>query len=71
MSLVHQLAEPEAWDAIIAAAAAAGSTALDDQARRDLYQAISTLDAHNDLAALVRSAARPGLKQRLLRYAGR
>lgn len=70
MNFVHQLAEPQAWEAIIAAAAS-GVDAIDDIARRGLYQATSTLEPDRDLAALVRSAARAGLKERLLRYAGK
>jgi enoyl-CoA hydratase len=70
MNFVHQLAEPQAWDAMIEAAAS-GVDTIDDTARRDLYQATGILDPDRDLAALVRSAARAGLKERLLRYAGR
>jgi hypothetical protein len=42
-----------------------------DRARSDLYRATCTQDPDKDLAALVRSAARRGLKDRLLRYAAR
>lgn len=70
MNFVHELADTSTWDRVIAAAARTVSV-LDDTARRDLYQAISTLQPAADLAALVRSAARPGLKERLLRYASR
>jgi len=68
MNFIHDLADRDAWDAVIAAAARTASV-LDDSARRDLYQAVSTSRPDTDLATLVRSAARPGLKQRLLRYA--
>ncbi len=70
MNFVHELAEPEAWDAIIAGAAA-GVTAIDDNARKALYQVTCSVDPDKDLATLVRSAARPGLKQRLLRFAAK
>jgi enoyl-CoA hydratase/carnithine racemase len=70
MNFIHEIADSGAWDGIIEGAARTAS-ALDDTARRDLYQAISTLQPEADLAALVRSAARPGLKQRLLQYAAR
>jgi len=70
MSFIHELAEQDGWDAVVAAAASTAS-ALSDDARRDLYETVSTLQPDTDLARLVRSAARPGLKQRLLRYAAR
>ena len=70
MNFIHELADTSTWDRVIAAAASTVSL-LDDTARRDLYQAVSTLQPAADLAALVRSAARPGLKERLLRYASR
>lgn len=41
---------------------------LDAPTRRELYQALNTDDADKDLAALVRSASRPGLKERIRNY---
>jgi len=70
MSFIHELSERDGWDAVIAAASRTAS-ALDDDARRDLYKTLCTQQPDTDLARLVRSAARPGLKQRLLRYAAR
>lgn len=70
MNFIHEIAESDRWDAVIAAAAGSASN-LDDITRRDLYQALGTMQPDTDLAMLVRSAARPGLKQRLLRYAAK
>jgi enoyl-CoA hydratase/carnithine racemase len=70
MGFLHEVAETGRWDAVIAGAATMAAS-LDDRARQDLYRAVSTLQPDRDLATLVRSAARPGLKDRLLRYAAR
>ena len=70
MGFVQEVAETGSWDAIIAKAATRASS-LDDDARQDLYRTVSTLEPDKDLATLVRSAARPGLKERLMRYAAR
>jgi enoyl-CoA hydratase len=70
MGFIHAVAEREGWDAIVAEAARIASI-LDGGARADLYQAVSMLQPDADLASLVRSAARAGLKQRLMRYAAR
>ena len=70
MGFIHQVAERDSWDAIVAKAASIASI-LEDTARTDLYQALSTQQPDADLANLVRSAARAGLKQRLMRYAAR
>lgn len=68
MKFIHDIAESSAWDSIVAAAASSAPI-LDDTTRRDLYQAVSTMQPDRDLATLVRSAATSGLKNRLLRYA--
>jgi len=70
MHFIHDVADAGTWDSVIAAAGKTASN-LDDTARGDLYRAVSTLQPDTDLATLVRSAARPGLKQRLMRYAAR
>jgi enoyl-CoA hydratase/carnithine racemase len=41
---------------------------LDRETRRHLHQVLSTDDNDRDLADLVRSASRPGLKERMLAY---
>ena len=70
MHFIHDVADAGTWNSVIAAAGKTASI-LDDTARRDLYRTVSTLQPDTDLATLVRSAARPGLKQRLMRYAAR
>jgi enoyl-CoA hydratase/carnithine racemase len=70
MNFIHDVADPGAWDGVLEGAVKAAS-ALDDTARHGLYRAVSTSQPDADLAALVRSAARNGLKQRLLQYVGR
>jgi enoyl-CoA hydratase len=42
--------------------------ALPEWSRGALYEVLSSHDADTDLAWLVRSAARPGLKQRIADY---
>lgn len=69
MGFVHRLAEPAEWGAVIAAAEATAD-ALDDGARAALYGALGNAQPDTDLAALVRSAAQPGLKARIARYLG-
>lgn len=70
MNFIHDVVDQAAWYGVIEAAGRAAS-ALDDTARHGLYRAVSTSQPDADLAALVRSAAREGLKQRLLQYVGR
>ncbi len=70
MGFVHQVAERDGWDGIVAEAARIASI-LEGSARAGLYQAVSMLQPDADLSSLVRSAARAGLKQRLMRYAAR
>ncbi len=70
MNFIHELAELSTWGGVVEAAARISSS-LDDTTRGSLYQAVSVLQPDADLAALVRSATRPGLKQRLLQYTAR
>jgi len=44
------------------------STSLEPEVRSMLYQVVTDRDADRDLAQLVRSVMRPGLKQRIARY---
>lgn len=67
MGFVQQLAEPASWPATTAAAAARAGQ-LDGWSRQALYQALAQHQADGDLALLVRSAARPGLKARIAAY---
>ncbi|MFG5408321.1 enoyl-CoA hydratase/isomerase family protein [Piscinibacter sakaiensis] len=60
-------AEPAEWPGVVAALARKADE-LDDWSRAALYGALSTAQADTDLATLVRSAARPGLKARIARY---
>ncbi len=67
MGFVHDLQAPERWaDAV--AQAQVDSGALDAWTRAALYRALSTPQADADLAALVLSASRPGLRERVRRY---
>ncbi|WP_286012358.1 enoyl-CoA hydratase/isomerase family protein [Achromobacter sp. Marseille-Q4962] len=62
-----RLAAQAAWDGIVdEAARVAGGLAV--TARAQLYAALDAEDPDGDLARLVRSAAEPGLKQRIARY---
>ena len=67
LQFVQRIVEPDAWDEAIADAQA-NAAALDDATRRLLYGALSADKPDADLAAVVRSAARPGLHERLARY---
>lgn len=64
---VEHLAEPDAWPALIESFGDRART-LDDWSREALYDAVSSRQGERDLAALVQSAARPGLKSRIARY---
>lgn len=70
MRFTQHLKPLEEWDAVIAEAQA-GTEVLDDFTRAELYRVLSTSKSDTDLANLVRSAARPGLKDRLQRYLGK
>ena len=62
-----ELAEIEAWPQIVADAALTAQT-LGENSRAALYSAVSDESPDADLAALVRSAAQPGLKDRIRAY---
>ena len=61
------VAEIEGWPQIVADAALAAQT-LGDGSRVALYGAVSAESPDADLATLVRSAAQPGLKDRIRAY---
>ncbi|MDB5371852.1 MAG: enoyl-CoA hydratase [Belnapia sp.] len=65
--LATALVVPEALPAVIAEAAAAAAR-LDPATVAALHRRTAAADDDADLAALVRSAARPGLRQRILDY---
>lgn len=69
MGFVQALQTPDAWDPQIAAAQASAE-ALDEHTRGELYRVLDTVQPDTDMANLVRSAARPGLKDRLRKYLG-
>ena len=65
--LASELAEPEAWPALIEAAQRRAG-ALPPRALRDMLELTTTDTRREDLAAIVTTAARPGLKDRILAY---
>ncbi|MES2990913.1 MAG: enoyl-CoA hydratase/isomerase family protein [Pseudomonadota bacterium] len=67
MGFVERLAAPADWGAAVAAARDA-AVALEAPSRAALYERLGCEAADADLAALVRSAARPGLKDRIAAY---
>lgn len=67
VGFVTSLAPDSEWPAILSEAEAAASV-LDGETRAALYGALDVNDADTDMAALVRSASRPGLKQRIEQY---
>lgn len=71
MGFLHRVGEVETWPLDIAAAQARAQ-GLDDSTRGTLYRVLDPGRqpgrAEADLAELVRSAARPGLKERIARY---
>lgn len=69
MGFVQRIAAPEDWPAAIEAATTTAA-ALDATSRAALYRVLSDDRTDADLAELVRSAARPGLKARIARYLG-
>ncbi|RCW68583.1 enoyl-CoA hydratase/isomerase family protein [Pseudorhodoferax soli] len=68
MGFAHRIISEPERESVIASAIQTASI-LDDQARAELYGVLSPLHGDADLAALARSAASPGLKERLVRYA--
>ncbi|MFM0304537.1 enoyl-CoA hydratase/isomerase family protein [Paraburkholderia sediminicola] len=67
MHLAHKLTSPDEWE-WITASVREKTQALDDVARDDLYRVLSSGQSETDLSNLVRSAARPGLKERFRSY---
>jgi enoyl-CoA hydratase/carnithine racemase len=67
LGFLHGLVESEQWPALVERARAKAAV-LSQWSRNALYQVLSTFDADADLAWLVRSATRPGLKQRIADY---
>jgi enoyl-CoA hydratase/carnithine racemase len=67
IGLVLRMAQRDDWPALVADAQRIAS-ALSVQAQKQLYKALDTDLADRDMADLVRSAARPGLKKRISDY---
>jgi enoyl-CoA hydratase/carnithine racemase len=70
IGFAEQLAPREDWDGIVSTAQARAEL-LDDATRAELYRVLGTAQPDGDLSALVRSAARFGLKDRLRKYVGK
>jgi enoyl-CoA hydratase/carnithine racemase len=68
LGLVTDVAPPEDWDGIREQFVARGA-ALDPYVGRHLGDVLAAADDAEDMATLVRSASRPGLKQRIADYA--
>lgn len=67
MAFIHELAEREEW-AQARATASATAALLPPASRASLYSVLSDLQADADMASLVRSAAVPGIKERIAAY---
>jgi len=67
LGFATEICTPEDWDDCIARARASAQE-LSTQARRQLYATLAPETDNADLAALVRSAAEPGLKARIRAY---
>lgn len=67
IGFLHAVAGQDEWAAIVDAARRKAA-ALPAWSRQALYDVLSSAQADADLAWLVRSAARPGLKQRIADY---
>jgi enoyl-CoA hydratase len=67
LGFIHEIADESDWSSLIEGARAR-SAALPEWSRNVLYEVLSTHEADADLAWLVRSAAIPGLKQRIAGY---
>lgn len=71
MGFVQQVRTQDEWPQAVADSESLCAV-LDDATRQALYRVLGTAQADADLSNLVRSAARPGLKDRLRQYlAGR
>ncbi|PLC50593.1 enoyl-CoA hydratase [Pollutimonas subterranea] len=64
---VTSVVAEDAWAGLLMDAESA-AIALDPETRSALYTALNVNDANADMAALVRSASRPGFKQRIQHY---
>lgn len=64
---LSRVCSQDAWQALVQEAADT-ARALPIAVRKHLYQVIAPATANDDLADLVRSAARPGLKRRIAEY---
>jgi enoyl-CoA hydratase len=69
IGFIQHVAEPADWPAAISAAQTA-STALSPETAARLVRAVRADTRDADLAELVRSAARPGIKARIAAYLG-
>jgi enoyl-CoA hydratase/carnithine racemase len=67
LGFLHGIAEQDAWPQVVERARAKAA-ALPEWSRNALYDVLSSREADTDLAWLARSAARPGLKQRIADY---
>jgi enoyl-CoA hydratase/carnithine racemase len=67
LGFLHGVCEQAEWPGLVEKARAKAG-ALPEWSRNALYEVLSARDADADLAWLVRSAARPGLKQRIADY---
>jgi enoyl-CoA hydratase len=67
IGFLHHIAGQEEWPQLVERARAKAA-ALPPWSRKALYDVLSSAQADADLAWLVRSAARPGLKQRIAEY---
>jgi len=67
IGFLHEVVEPGQWPELVEQAKASAAV-LPAWSRETLYQVLSPAQADADLAWLVRSAARPGLKQRIEAY---
>lgn len=69
IGFVHEACPEAEWTALLDRAAPA-SVALDFDTRHALYNVLDVNEADKDMAALVRSATKPGLKARIAHYLG-
>lgn len=67
LGLLHGTVDPIDWDTVVERARAKAAV-LPAWSRQALYEVLSSEQRDTDLSWLVRSAARPGLKQRLTDY---
>jgi hypothetical protein len=67
MGFLHGIVDQAEWPQVVEKARVKAAI-LPDWSRRALYDVLSPTQADADLAWLVRSAARPGLKLRIAEY---